>query len=257
MLKIHPTSIIDPTAQLDDGIEIGPYCVIDGNVEIAAGVKIDTHVRILSGARIGANVRIHHGAVISNIPQDLKFKDEDSIAIIGANTVIREFCTIHRGTSASGKTVIGENCFLMAYVHVAHDCVIGDHVILANAVNLGGHVQIDDWAIIGGVVPVHQFVRIGCHTMIGGGYRVPKDVPPYILAAGEPLEYGGLNSVGLRRRGFSASTIRALKDAYKLIYKSNLNVSQGLEKIRENGNLTPEVAKVLEFIEKSERGIIG
>ena len=257
MIHVHPTAIVDPTAHLDNGVEIGPFCVIDGNVEIAAGVIIDTHVRIMSGARIGENVRIHHGAVISNVPQDLKFKNEDSIAIIGANTIIREFCTIHRGTSATGKTVVGENCFLMAYVHVAHDCVVGDNVILANAVNLGGHVHIEDFAIIGGMVPVHQFVRIGCHTMIGGGYRVAKDVPPYILAAGEPLEYSGLNSVGLRRRGFSASTIRALKEVYKLIYKSNLNVSQGLEKIRESGNIVPEVAKVIEFIEKSDRGIIG
>jgi len=257
MIHVHPTAIVDPTAHLDDGVEIGPYCVIDGNVEIAAGVIIDTHVRIMSGARIGKNVRIHHGAVISNVPQDLKFKNEDSVSVIGANTIIREFCTIHRGTSATGKTVVGDNCFLMAYVHVAHDCVVGNNVILANAVNLGGHVHIEDFAIIGGMVPVHQFVRIGCHTMIGGGYRVAKDVPPYILAAGEPLEYGGLNSVGLRRRGFSASTIRALKEAYKLIYKSNLNVSQGLEKIRENGNIVPEVTKVIEFIEKSERGIIG
>jgi UDP-N-acetylglucosamine acyltransferase len=254
---IHPTAIVDINAELDDTVEVGPYSIIEGNVQIAKGVRIDSHARIYSGAQIGAGVRIHHGAVVGNVPQDLKFGGEDTVAIIGENTIVREYCTIHRGTAATGKTVVGKNCFLMAYVHVAHDCYLGDNVILANAVNLAGHVHIDDWAIIGGVVPVHQFVHVGCHSMIGGGYRVPKDVPPYILTAGEPLEYGGLNSVGLRRRGFSASTVRELKEAYKLIYKSKLNVSQALEKLRENGNIIPEVAKVIEFIEKSERGIIG
>jgi UDP-N-acetylglucosamine acyltransferase len=257
MVDIHPTAIVDRDAQLEDGVRVGPYSVIDRNVQIGANVWIDTHVRIAPGARIAPGVKIHHGAMVGNIPQDLKFAGEDSIASIGENTVIRECCTVHRGTKASGQTVVGKNCFLMAYVHVAHDCVLGDNVILANAVNLGGHVQIDDWAIIGGVVPVHQFVRIGCHSMIGGGYRVPKDVPPYILAAGEPLMYGGLNSVGLRRRGFKASVVRELKQAYKLIYKSNLNVSQALDAIRENGNIGPEVTEVVNFIENSERGIIG
>jgi len=256
-MNIHPTAIVDPKAELDDTVEIGPYSIIGGNVQIGAGVRIDSCARIYSGARIGAGVVIHHGAVVANVPQDLKFKGEDSVAIIGQNTVIREFCTIHRGTVATGKTIIGRNCFIMAYAHVAHDCVIGDNVILVNAVNVAGHVHIDDWAIIGGVVPVHQFVRIGCHSMIGGGYRVAKDVPPYILAAGEPLAYEGLNSVGLRRRGFSAQSVRQLKEAYRLIYKSNLNVSQALDKIKEDGNLIPEVANVVDFIEHSERGIIG
>jgi len=256
-MNIHPTAIIDARAELDDTVEIGPYSIIDGNTQIGKCVRIDTCVHIYSGARIGAGVVIHHGAVVANVPQDLKYRGEDSVAIIGDNTIIREFATIHRGTVATGKTTIGKNCFVMAYAHVAHDCVIGDNVILVNAVNVAGHVHIDDFAIIGGVVPVHQFVRIGCHTMIGGGYRVAKDVPPYILAAGEPLAYEGLNSVGLRRRGFSAQAVRQLKEAYRLIYKSNLNVSQALEKIKENGDLTPEVANVVSFIEHSERGIVG
>ena len=256
-MKIHPTAIVDLSAELADDVQIGPYSIIEGNVQIGAGTIIDSHAHIYAGARIGSGARVHHCAVIANVPQDLKFHGEDSVAIIGDNTVVREFVTIHRGTEATGKTVIGKNCFVMAYAHVAHDCVIGDNVILVNAVNVAGHVHIEDWVIIGGVVPVHQFVRIGCHSMIGGGYRIAKDVPPYILAAGEPLEYGGLNSIGLRRRGFSASILRELKEAYRLIYKSNLNVSQALEKIKGNGNIISEVANVVDFIENSERGIIG
>ena len=257
MVHVHPTAIVDHNARLDDEVEIGPYSIIEENVEIGAGARIASHVRIGYGARIGAGVQIFHSAAISGVPQDLKFQGEDSIAVIGNNTILREYCTVSRGTKASRKTQIGDNCLLMAYTHVAHDCTVGNNVILGNSVNLAGHVHVDDWAIISGIVPVHQFVRIGCHTMIGGGYRVPKDVPPYILTAGEPLKYGGLNSIGLRRRGFTESTLRELKDAYKLIYKSNLNVSQALEKIRQNGDLIPEVAAVVDFIENSERGIIG
>ncbi len=257
MVQIHPTAIVDSKTQIDDSVEIGPYCYIDADVEIGKDAWIESHVRIAAGARIGHGVRIHHGAVIGTVPQDLKFNNEDSLAVIGANTTIREYCSINRGTEVSGETRVGENCLLMMYVHVAHDCQIGDNVILANAVNLAGHVIIGDYAIIGGVVPVHQFVRIGSHCMIGGGYRVPKDVPPFILAAGEPMMYGGLNSIGLRRRGYTASSLSDLKNAFKLIYKSNLNVSQALEKIQEVENITPEVAAVIEFIENSERGIIG
>jgi UDP-N-acetylglucosamine acyltransferase len=257
MVRIHPTAIVDSKAKIDDGVEIGPYCYIDGDVEIGKNAWVESHVRIAAGARIGPGVRIHHGAVVGTVPQDLKFKGEESLVVIGANTSIREYCSVNRGTDATGETRVGENCLLMMYVHIAHDCRIGNNVILVNAVNVAGHVNIDDYAIIGGVVPVHQFVRIGTHCMIGGGYRVPKDVPPYILAAGEPLEYGGLNSVGLRRRGYTASTLAELKNAYKLIYKSNLNVTQALEKIRDSMEMTPEVTAVVEFIENSERGIIG
>jgi UDP-N-acetylglucosamine acyltransferase len=197
------------------------------------------------------------GAVLGTIPQDLKFGGEETTLEIGERTTIREYATLNRGTKDRWKTTIGSDCLLMAYSHVAHDCAIGNHCILANAVNLAGHVVIEDWASIGGMVAVHQFVHIGQHCFIGGAYRVTKDVPPYILAVGEPMTYGGLNSVGLSRRGFSEQAIAALKRAYKLLYKSKLNVRQAIKRIREESELTPEVQNVLAFIEKSERGIIG
>jgi UDP-N-acetylglucosamine acyltransferase len=187
----------------------------------------------------------------------LKFGNEETILEVGERTVIREYATLNRGTHDRWKTAVGSDCMIMSYAHVAHDCIIGNHCILANAVNLAGHVVLEDWASIGGIVPVHQFVRIGQHSFIGGGYRVPKDVPPYILALGEPLTFGGLNAVGLSRRGFSQETLAALKRTYKLLFKSKLNVSQALAKIRENGEMTPEVRNVVEFVGKSERGIIG
>jgi len=255
-VKIHPTAIIDPRAELHEGVEVGPYAIIQDDVIVGPRCVIGPHALLASGARLAANVKIGKSAVISEAPQDLKFKGEPSVVEIGENTVIREFATIHRGTVATGRTVVGPDCFLMAYSHVAHDCVLEGKNILANAVNLAGHVHLEEQVTIGGVVPVHQFVRIGRHSFIGGGYRVPKDVPPYILAGNEPLRYCGLNAVGLKRRGFSSATMAAIKRAYTLIYNSNLNVSQALARIREEVELTPEVLYVLEFIEKSERGII-
>jgi UDP-N-acetylglucosamine acyltransferase len=195
--------------------------------------------------------------VLGSIPQDLKFAGEETTLEIGERTMIREFATLNRGTKDHWKTVVGSDCLLMAYSHVAHDCAVGNHCILANAVNLAGHVVIEEWASIGGMTPVHQFARVGQHSFVGGGCRVVKDVPPYILAMGEPLKFGGLNSVGLSRRGFSEETMTALKRVYKLLYKSKLNVSQAVARIREECEMTPEVLNVLAFIEKSERGIIG
>lgn len=256
MTSIHPTAIVDPKAELGENVSVGPYTIIEGDVQIGDNTTIASQVLIADGARIGSGCRIHHGAVIATLPQDLKFGGEKTTFEIGNNTTVREFCTLNRGTQMRGKSVVGSNCLLMAYTHVAHDCIVGDNVILANAVQLAGHVTVEDWAIIGGLTGVHQFCRIGRHVMVGGHFRVTKDVPPYILASEEPLRFVGLNSVGLRRRGFSEETMRALKHAYRLIYRSNLNVSQAVARIREEVELIPEVLHVLEFIEKAERGII-
>ncbi|MCI0698266.1 acyl-ACP--UDP-N-acetylglucosamine O-acyltransferase [candidate division KSB1 bacterium] len=255
-IGIHPTAIVDPKAEIDAGVTIGPYCVIEANVCIGKNCWLGPHVHIAPGVRIGAGCRVFTGAVLGSIPQDLKFEGEETMLEIGERTTIREFATLNRGTKDHWKTTIGSDCLLMAYSHVAHDCSIGDHCILANSVNLAGHVVIEGWASIGGMVPVHQFVRIGQHSFVGGGYRVVKDVPPYILAVGDPMAFGGLNSVGLSRRGFPEATLTVLKRAYRLLYKSRLNVSQAVQRIREECELIPEVQNILAFIEKSERGII-
>jgi UDP-N-acetylglucosamine acyltransferase len=255
--NFHRTAIIDRETEIGDDVEIGPYCVIEANVRIGNGCKIKPHVHIAGGTRLGEYCQVFTGAVLGTIPQDLKFQNEETTLEIGAHTVIREFATLNRGTHERGKTTIGSHCLLMAYSHVAHDCDIGNSCILANAATLAGHVVIEDYVGFGGMVPVHQFVRVGKHSFIGGGYRVAKDVPPYILAMGEPLTYAGLNSVGLRRRGFSEETLAALKHAYRILFKGRLNVSQAVQHIRESGELIPEVQEVLAFIERSERGIIG
>jgi UDP-N-acetylglucosamine acyltransferase len=197
--------------------------------------------------------------VIGHTPQDLKYAGEPTTCEIGDRTTVREYADLHRGTGEGGRTVIGRDCFLMAFTHIAHDCELGDHVIMANAAMLAGHIRIEDWVTIGGLTPVHQFVNIGQHAMIGGGLRVPKDVPPYILAGGEPLVFEGLNSIGLRRRGFSAQVIGALDLAYALLYRSGLNVSQAVARIREDAELSAvaEVRNVIEFISRSKRGILS
>jgi UDP-N-acetylglucosamine acyltransferase len=256
MTNIHSTAIVSGRAQLADDVVVEPYTVIDDDVIIGEGCHISSNVRIHSGTRLAKGVRIFHGAAIGGEPQDLKFGGERSELFIGENTVIREFVTVSRGTKATGKTVIGKDCLLMAYAHVAHDCIIGDNVILVNCVELAGHVEVEDHAIIGGIVPVHQFVRIGRHAMVGGGLRVPKDVPPYILAGGAPLRYFGLNAVGLRRRGFSTETRAALKKAYQLLFQSDYNLIQAVEKISSDYGSIPEVQHVLEFVSKSKRGLL-
>ncbi len=255
--NIHPTAVVDKRAELGDAVEIGPYSVIEGNVRLGNGCVIKPHVHLAAGTRLDEYCQVFTGAVLGTVPQDLKFQGEETTLEIGAHTVIREFASLNRGTHERGKTTVGSHCLLMAYTHVAHDCDIGNHCILANAATLAGHVVIEDYAGFGGMVPVHQFVRIGKHSFIGGFYRVAKDVPPFIRAMGEPLTYAGLNSVGLRRRGFSEEILAALKQAYRIIFKSKLNVSQAVQRIRESGELIPEVQEVLAFIEKSERGIIG
>ncbi len=256
MNTIHPTAIIEPQAQLGENIHVGPYAYISKNVIIGDSCQIGPHAVLLPGTRLGRECRVYSHAVIGEIPQDLKFGGEETTAEIGDRTVIREFVTVNRGTQQHWRTVVGSDCLLMAYVHIAHDCIIGDHVILANAVNLAGHVEIEEWAILGGMTGVHQFVKIGRHAMVGGHFRVPKDVPPYIIAGREPLVYEGLNIIGLKRRGFSAEAIQAIRQTYDLIYRSGLNVSDAMKKLEENDAPCLEVQHIINFIKKSERGII-
>lgn len=256
MSQIHPTAVVSPKAELADDVTVGPHTVIEDDVTIDSGSRIASSVLIASGGRLGKNVRISHGAVIATEPQDLKFGGEKTLAIIGDNTTIREYATVNRGTAHSGQTSVGKDCLLMAYSHVAHDCVIGDNVIMANSVNLAGHVEVDAHAILGGVLPVHQFVKIGAHAMIGGGFRVQQDVCPYALVAGYPLKVVGINSIGLRRRGFSKETVATLEQVFKLLFFSNLNTSQAIERIRADIQDIPEVRTVLEFTSRSNRGII-
>jgi len=256
MSKIHQTAIVSPKAELANDVEIGPFTVIEENVKIDSGTKIASSALIASGAVLGQNVKIHHGAVIGTIPQDLKFKGEATTAEIGDNTVIREYATINRGTDYHYRTSIGKNCLLMAYSHVAHDCLIGDNVILANSVNFAGHIEVGDFAILGGVLPVHQFVKIGRHSMIGGGFRVQQDVCPYALLGGYPLKVIGINSIGLRRRGFKPEVIRTLEKTFKILFFNKLNTSQAVEKIKNDIEIIPEVQEILNFIAHSERGII-
>ncbi len=255
--QIHPTAIVSSKANIADGVQIDPYTVVEDDVTIGEGCYIGPHVLIANGARIGKNCRIHKGAVVSTPPQDLSYNNEPTLFEIGDNTTIREFCTLNRGTKKQHlKSVVGSNCLLMSYVHVAHDCIIGNNVIIANSVQMAGHITIDDYAFIGGLVAIHQFVNIGAHSIIGGLFRVPKDIPPYIMAGGTPVTFQRLNIIGLRRRGFSKETIDTLNDAYRILYLSKLNVSQGVEKIKETMTITSEIQNILDFISKSKRGII-
>ena len=255
-VNIHPTAIIHAAAKLGANVEVGPHSIIGENVEIGEGVRIANGVLIQKNTSIGAGCRIHTGAVLGTEPQDLKFKGEETHLEIGERTVIREYVTINLGTAQKGKTVIGNEVMLMAYSHVAHDCEIQDHAILANSVNMAGHVEIQEYAIIGGVVPIHQFVKIGCHAMIGGGFRVNQDVCPYVRVGGYPLRVAGLNTVGLGRRGFSPESIEILKKAYKILFRSQLNVAEAVERIELELPKTQEVEKILTFIAGSQRGLI-
>jgi UDP-N-acetylglucosamine acyltransferase len=249
--NIHPTAIVDKNARLGENVTIGPFSIIGSEVTIGDNAEISSHVRIDGWTKIGKNCKIFQGAVLGTIAQDLKFRGERTGLEIGDNTVIREYATLNLATGEGEKTIIGNNCFLMAYVHVAHNCVIGNEVILANAVNLAGHIYIEDYAILGGLTAVHQFVHIGQHCFVGGMTRVSQDILPYIRVAGSPLEVSGLNSVGLRRRGYSRESLSMLKKAYKLLFRSDLNTSQALEKIKSELPESAEKSVVVEFIEKS------
>ena len=252
----QPLSFVHSGAKIDKSVVIEPFVTIESNVVIGKGTWIGSNVTIMEGARIGENCRIFPGAVISAIPQDLKFNGEDSIVEIGDNTTIRECATVNRGTSATGKTIIGKNCLLMAYSHIAHDCNIGDNCVIVNGVALAGHVTIGDFAILGGNSAVHQFVTIGRYTMISGGSLVRKDVPPFVKAAREPLSYIGINSIGLRRRGFTEEKINEIQDIYRILFQKKNNNSQAILKIEAELKSTPERDEIISFIKNSGRGIM-
>ena len=250
LVSIHPGAIIGKNVTVD------PFTMIHDDVVIGDNTWIGSNVTIFPGARIGNNCRIFPGAVISAIPQDLKFAGEITTVEVGDNTTIREFVTLNRGTRALGKTVVGKNVLLMAYVHIAHDCLVGDNCILANGVTLAGHITIDEFAIIGGLSAIHQFVQIGAHVMISGGSLVRKDVPPFVKAARDPLSYAGINSIGLRRRGYSNETISEIQDIYRVIFVKGLSSTHALEVIEKDHKPSKEKDLIVSFIRNSQRGIM-
>jgi len=252
----QPLAYIHPAAKIAPSVVIDPFVTIDQNVEIGEGTRICSNVTILEGARIGKNCIIFPGAVIGAIPQDLKFRGEETTAIIGDNTTIRECVTVNRGTAAKGRTIVGSNCLIMAYCHVAHDCIVGDNVIISNASQLAGEVIVDNYAVIGGGALIHQFCHIGPHVMLQGGALVNKDIPPYVKAAREPIAYAGVNSIGLRRRNFSNDTIRDIQDIYRYLYLSSMNVSDAIERIEAELPATKERDEIILFVKNSKRGII-
>jgi UDP-N-acetylglucosamine acyltransferase len=252
----QPLAYIHPGAKIATNVVVEPFTTIHNDVIIGSGTWIGSNVTIMEGARIGKNCRIFPGAVISAIPQDLKFDGEDSLAIIGNNTTIRECVTVNRGTKALGKTQIGNNCLIMATSHVAHDCIIGNNCILANGSIIAGHVTIGDFAILSGLVAVHQFIHIGDHALVSGGSLVRKDVPPFSKAGKEPLSFIGINSIGLRRRGFQTEKIREIQDIFRLLYQKNYNTTQALEIIEAEMEATKERDQLILFIKNSQRGIM-
>jgi UDP-N-acetylglucosamine acyltransferase len=253
---ISHLAFIHPDAIIGNDVTVEPFAYIAGNVIIGDGTWVGPNSTIMDGARIGKKCRIFPSSVVSGIPQDLKFRGEESTAEIGDNTTVREGATINRGTAAVGRTIIGNGCLLMAYSHIGHDCTIGNNCIIGNTTGLAGEVKVDDWAILSGGSLVHQFTHIGAHVMIGGGSKVRTDVPPFIKADRDPLSYLGLNSVGLTRRGFEKERIDEIHNIYRVIYQNGMNVSQALDKVEEKFKPSPDRDYILEFIRKSERGII-
>jgi UDP-N-acetylglucosamine acyltransferase len=247
---------VHPGAKIAPDVEVSPYVSIYENVEIGPGCWIGPNAVIMNGARIGKNVKIFPGAVISGDPQDLKFEGEETTAEIGDNTTIREYVTLNKGTRAKDRTVVGKDCLIMSYVHIAHDCILKDRVIMGSYAGLAGEVEVDNWAIISPGSLVHQFVRIGAHVMIQGGSKVSKDVPPFALAGREPISFTGINSIGLRRRGFTNETIYAIQEVYRIIYQRGLNISDALEFVEANLPASKERDEILQFIRDSKRGII-
>ncbi|MBP7459896.1 MAG: acyl-ACP--UDP-N-acetylglucosamine O-acyltransferase [Candidatus Delongbacteria bacterium] len=256
--QIHPTALIDSSACLGDSVQIGAYSVIGRDVRIGDGTIVKTHCVIDDYTEIGTECRIHSHATLGTPPQDLKYQGERTRLTIGNRTVIREYADLNRGTTATGLTSIGDDVLIMAYAHVAHDGHIGDRVIMANSVNLAGHVTVEHDVILGGMVPVHQFVKIGAYTIVGGGWRVSKDIPPFLTAAGEPLAYKGLNLIGLQRKGFSNERITRIRHLYRILYQSRLNVTDALKRIGDElDSRDPDIAYILNFIASCTRGIIG
>lgn len=255
---IHPTAVVDPKATIPGSCEIGPYCVVGANVEMGENCRLISHVVLEGPSKLGSNNRIFPFASIGMGPQDLSFKGEPTRLEIGDNNEIREFVTIHRGTTkGGGLTKLGSHTLIMAYSHIAHDCIVGDHVIMANGATLAGHVTVEDWAVVGALCPVHQFVRIGAHSYVGGGSTITQDVLPFskTSAAREVRAYG-MNSVGLSRRGFAPERIQKIHHAYKVLLASKLNTSQALERLKSEGDQGEDVAMLVRFIESSERGIL-
>lgn len=252
----QPLAYVHPGAKIAKNVVVEPFSTINNNVEIGEGTWVGSNVTIMEGARIGKNCFIYPGSVISGNPQDLKFEGEDSLCEIGDNTTIRECVTINRGTSDKLKTEVGHDCLLMAYVHVAHDCIIGNHCVIANSVNIAGHVEIEDWVILEGTVAIQQFVKIGAHCFIAGGSLIRKNVPPYVRAAREPLSYVGVNSIGMRRRGFSDQAIIWVEDIYRTIYIHNTNITKALKIAELEMPSSPEKDHILNFIRTSDKGIM-
>ena len=252
---IHATAIVHEKAQIGENVSIGPYTVIGEQVTIGEGSRIGSCVLVEGETSLGKNSRVFHGAAIGSVCQDLKYRGERTMVRIGDNATIREYVTVNSATGDGESTVVGDNVLLMAYVHIAHNCVVGNNVVLANAVNLAGYVRIHDWASVGGITPVHQFVEIGHYAFVGGGSRIPQDVPPFIKVAGNPARVSGLNAVGLTRRGFTTEQKALIKRAYIILYRSNLNVSQAVERISAELPRTNEIAMLLDFIRNSKRGI--
>ncbi|MCY1536875.1 Acyl-[acyl-carrier-protein]--UDP-N-acetylglucosamine O-acyltransferase [compost metagenome] len=253
---IQPLAYIHPQAKIADNVVVEPFAVIHKDVEIGEGTWIGSNVVVMDGARIGKNCRIFPGSVISGIPQDLKFAGEVTTAEIGDNTTIRECVTINRGTKDKWKTVIGKNCLIQAYSHIAHDCQVGDHCIFSNSTTLAGHITIGDYVVLAGLVAIHQFVKVGSHAFVTGGSLVRKDVPPYVKAAREPLSYVGINSVGLRRRGFTAENINEIQEIYRVLFVKNNNVTKALDIIEAEFQPTEIRDEIVDFIRNSARGVM-
>ena len=258
MANIHPLATVHPNAKLGENVEVGPYAYIEEHVEIGDGSKILPHATIFNYVKMGKNCTVFPGAVVGAVPQDLKFDGEVTYVEIGDNVNIRECATINRGTMASGRgvTKIGSNVLLMSYTHVAHDCTVGNNCILVSYVAIAGETDVDDWAIIGGSTVAHQFSRVGTHAMVGGGSKINKDVPPYVLCGREPLSFAGINIVGLRRRGFTSDQIYNIKNMYEVIYGSGLNTTDALAKIEAEFPQSVERDTIVTFIRNSKRGII-
>jgi len=253
---ISPLASIHPDAKIGEGVEIGPFVTIDRDVEIGDGCIIDASATICQYTKLGKNCHVFPSAVIGAVPQDLKFHGEVTWTLIGDNNVLREFVTVHRGTFSKGQTVIGNNNLIMAYCHVAHDCVLHNHIIMSNTTQLAGEVEVDDFAIIGGGTLVHQFSHIGSHVMVQGGSRINKDVPPYVIAAREPIAYCGVNSVGLNRRGFTPEQIHTIQEVYRMIFQGGMNTTQAVAKIETEMPESAERDTIINFVKASTRGII-
>jgi UDP-N-acetylglucosamine acyltransferase len=254
--RIHPSAIISRHAEVAPDVEVGAFAIIGDNCTVPSGCIIAARATLERNVTLGQNVQVGMGTILGGPPQDLKFAGEETTVEIGEGTVIREYTTINRGTSQSFKTTVGRNCLLMSYVHLAHDCHIGNNVILSNVVQLAGHVTVEDKAIISGLSAAHQFVRIGRQSFIGGMSRVSKDIPPFLKAVGNPVKLYGLNTVGLQRSGMDESTIRELKRAYRLLFRSDLNVTQAIERAQAEIEGLPEVRELIRFVEESERGVV-